>query len=330
MNIELIRKQLSDLEELTKSWSVEVATIERDLALDKVKKLYDELRFAEAVVERSVVPEDVQEPEVEVEITYYEGDDEEVQSQDELHESEDEEVSEEEETMEVISIDFGDVSIVEDEPEPEESKPEESKEKPEEKRVSASAESSLFDLDTIPVRSKSRRSAILSLYSDGVPHDEPKPTATKRLKLQPTTPPQPQPQPSTPLITPPSPQSTPEPMEFVIEEIEMDDEDDANVQSVGETFAAPAPTIADMYAAEQNSVGSVVSQPHSSINDQYIIAQELFGGDVEACEEMLAELEMMDNFEDSMIYIAENFDWNPDCEAVKLVLKLLDDKYALK
>ncbi len=307
MNIELIRKQLTELERLTKEWELgdEISIIERDIALDKVKSLYEELRFADNTIlsTESLNVED-QEAEIEVELTYYEGEDEDVQETSNLDTQEEEQQqeveSQEQESM--ISINLDDILILDedeilDTPTPrEEAKP--------------VAENSLFDMDTIPITPKSRRSAILSLYSDSVSSQ-----------------------------TPSSDSSAPRIIaeeDLIIEEIDEDkiidniieEEVEVNTtpQTIAETMTPATQTIADMYIADSATLSDSAT-PCSSINDRYIIAQKLFGGDTEACDEMLTKLETFDNFDDCMIYIVENYEWDPDCEAVKLVIKFLETKY---
>ncbi len=97
-------------------------------------------------------------------------------------------------------------------------------------------------------------------------------------------------------------------------------------------------TISDRFAS-QNSGSTIFGEFASAmptldltrdvnINDRYLIAQELFGGDMEACGDMLLNLNMMENFDDSMIYIVENFNWDPEAEATKLILSLLERKFS--
>ncbi len=288
MNLELIRTQLRELEELTQDWSVEVSDIEREIALDKLKRLYEEVRFGKTPHTEVVAPEVIAKEE-------------------ELLAATEEESTEEE--VDIISIDLEDISIIEDEEVAEEvenapaqtTEPQVAEPTP---QVESPSASSLFDLNTIPIRTQSRRSAILSLYSEGV-----------------TTPPAP---------TPPT-----EPKEgIIVENLTFEEEEQSVIESVSTPEVAPqiigdtAPTItiADMYATEQPAIIDSTA-PQGSINDQYIIAQELFGGDMESCEAMLAELESIESFDDSMIYLVENFDLDPDSAAAKLIVKLLESKY---
>ncbi len=317
MNIELIGKQLADLQSIVGEWETgaEISALDREVALDKIKALYDELRFADKTIfgtlsAQTQPEEEPEEPEIEVELTYYEGDEEEEEEQEEQEEQEEEPI---------ISISLDDIIIVDEPQTPEQE--EQQEETPQEKESPippTATSSSLFDLDSIPTRPKSRRSAILSLYSDGVP---------------PQTPPAPQPAVEEVVEMTIKEEEQKEEEEYTIEEMFVDDEPEVTAEeqtppTIAETLSSPTPTIADMFVAESTSL-SESTPPSSSINDHYIMAQELFGGDMKACEKMLSQLDNFDDFDDSMIYIVENYNWNPDCEAAKLVVKLLESKYPL-
>ncbi len=332
MNIELIRKEISELLTIVEGWSANsgVADIERDIALDKIKLLYEQLRFATPAVaapaqepQTEMEIEDNNELEVEVELTYYEGEDEDIEMESDVEEEEEneeeiedteDEVEDEDEDEPLIPFELVDISIIpeneEVETEPEEEEIEEIVIEEPQREVSTPItpiDNALFDITTIPIRQKSRRSAILSLYSDDEP-STPSPDAT------PT----------------PQPQTTPPAIEIVeeikIEEIEIEREiiDESHTHTEEPTFVT---TIADRYAEQMSSSNIASSSAPSSINDRYIISQELFAGDMQACEEMFEALEEIDNFDDGMIYIIENYDWNPDSEAAKLVVKLLEQRF---
>lgn len=317
MNTDLIRRQLSELNSLVESWSneSEVSAIERDVALDKVKSLYEELRFADrAILSTPPLPPQIEEePEIEVELTYYEGEDEEEIEEQIIEEQEPEEETEEpEETIITIELDLEDISII---PDDEPATPEPTSQRQE------SVENALFDIETIPIRPKSRRSAILSLYSDDTPATTPTSKDSQQLEIVEE------------LHIEDDTQSVAEPAPEKQEALPIIETEEKREESIpttlGETLTSDTPTIADKFASQAEGVTLSESQASSSLNDRYIIAQELFGGDMEACEEMLSTIDGMDNFDDCMIYIVENYDWNPDDEATKLVLKFLELKFPL-
>lgn len=425
MNIELIRKQLTELSALTDSWvhEAEISAIERDLALDKVKRLYEELRLATLAVTSepmdSVAPvaftseaggeedeEESQFSEIEVELTYYEGEDDEDEEEEDV-------AAEDDDFGSLISLE--DIHIIDeieetDEPQTEEEPeaepqpepmaepeptpaPEPMIEKVEEPHVERVVERVLFDINEIPIRQKSRRSAILSLYSDGPQSIIPTPSVVAPTHVEvkeeeliieemeeepiieemeeetPTMEEEPIVEEIDPLtIAPAAPSS----LDIVDELIMEDDDEEAEAETneegeeieeekieevveeeiedeelditpitiapqttistpvLGETLYSNVETIADRFAQDQmEEVTISQGVVNSSINDRYLIAQGLFGGDMSACDDMLDDLDAIENFDDCMIYIVENYDWDPDDEATKLVLKLLEQRFPL-
>lgn len=262
MNIESIKGELQRLLKITQGWQSagEVSPIERDIALDGVKRIYEQLVFSPSQVE-SVAPQGELKPEVEVELTYYQGE-EEIDGDEEGFESEEEQEEGDEPTFEL-----GDISIIADgEP--------------------TQGDGVLFDISEIPVRTKSRRSAILSLYGEN-------PTTTPHTAAVETKP-------------------EPKPLE-IVEEIPP----------------AQPETIAQRYASEiKNSTLSDNSQIGTSINDRYIIAQELFGGSMAAYDQLLSTLEKLPTFDDCMIYVVENYDWDAESEAAKLFVSTLKQRFS--
>ena len=64
------------------------------------------------------------------------------------------------------------------------------------------------------------------------------------------------------------------------------------------------------------------------INDKFSLIRDLFGGDGDAYEEVMQQLNRFDNLDDCVIYLTENFAWNPDSESVRLLMGLLERKFA--
>ena len=58
------------------------------------------------------------------------------------------------------------------------------------------------------------------------------------------------------------------------------------------------------------------------------IARDLFGGDMDACGRTIDRLNEFDDLDECMIYIAENFDWNPNSDGAKLLVDLIERKLA--
>ncbi len=255
MDINLIKSELEELIEMVGMWSEgnTVSEIEQDIAMDIVKRVYHALKS------NDITPTQIKStPEVKIE---------EEQTKEEPKIEEIIEVADE--ASPIISIDLEDVTIL----------PEELIEMDKEEAVPQPAkhitEGSLFDLDSIPTHKTSKRSAILSLYSDDVPTIQTHSTEPQHTK----------------------------PIEIV--------EDLCSIDGQETTILAQSYT-------------------SSSINDRYIIAQNLFEGDMEAYEVMISRLQEIDNFDDCMIYIVENYNWNAEDEATKMVISLLEQRFSIK
>lgn len=64
------------------------------------------------------------------------------------------------------------------------------------------------------------------------------------------------------------------------------------------------------------------------INDKFLMINDLFGGNAAQYEATIDTLNKFDDLDDCMIYIAENFAWNPDSEGAKLLVSLIERKLA--
>ena len=62
------------------------------------------------------------------------------------------------------------------------------------------------------------------------------------------------------------------------------------------------------------------------INDKFLMIKDLFGGDVARYEATIDTLNEFEDLDDCMIYIVENFSWNPDSEGAKLLVSLIERK----
>ena len=93
-----------------------------------------------------------------------------------------------------------------------------------------------------------------------------------------------------------------------------------DVQTLADTIAAPGfgrygEPIADL----RQAIG---------INDKFLMIRDLFGGDSALFETTIAALNAQPGLDDCMIYIAEHFAWNPDSESARLMMELLERKFA--
>ena len=64
------------------------------------------------------------------------------------------------------------------------------------------------------------------------------------------------------------------------------------------------------------------------INDKFLMIKDLFGGNAVQYEATIETLNEFDDIDDCMIYIAENFSWNPDSEGARLLVSLIERKLA--
>ena len=62
------------------------------------------------------------------------------------------------------------------------------------------------------------------------------------------------------------------------------------------------------------------------LNDKFLLLRDLFGGDNSLYEETINTLDSFTDLDEAMIYIAENYSWNPDCDGAKLIVDLLERK----
>ena len=64
------------------------------------------------------------------------------------------------------------------------------------------------------------------------------------------------------------------------------------------------------------------------LNDKFLMIRDLFGGDAERYEATIDTLDEFEDLDECIIYIVENFRWNPDLEASKLLISLIERKLA--
>lgn len=97
----------------------------------------------------------------------------------------------------------------------------------------------------------------------------------------------------------------------------------------------PGQTLADVYArnhrhedvAERLKNGSVHSiRGAIGINDRFLIMRDLFNGDGEACDRTIRTLDGFSDLDDAMLFIHDNFSWNPESDGAKLLIDLLTRK----
>ena len=354
MALKKIYERVSRLQSLVESWSstTNVSNIERDIVLEELRRLYDEvLNYTPTTTQSS-------EPESE---TVNEVAEDEQESEDVIEEESEQndvpEVSvvEAEPTRKSVGVSFDDAldiaallglsgddtiadaeRVVEEnreraaeiaaEQSPAEAKPEtqveveesvaaveETKEAVEETAAPAPAERTagggLFDIEDIPVRTKRGRKMI-SLYNE--PKTEPvaKEAEMKREVVSPM--PKPAPAPAQTIVpAQPAPAPVPEPQRLA-------DVMAKNVTTLADKMAEEVPTAAFNRITEiRKAIG---------INDKFLLIRDLFGGDANLYEDTITHLDEFDDLDECMIFIVENFRWDPDSEGAKLLVSLIERK----
>ncbi|MBQ5924212.1 MAG: hypothetical protein IIW97_02585 [Alistipes sp.] len=316
MGLKRIDERLSRVTTIIKGWNgnKNVPRIERDLALEELRHIYDEILdyttegaedtdeerfFVRSTESNSDVVDDFDDA---LDIDALLGIGEENESEEGAENAENEvaeeiveEVAEEveEETVEEVA----EPMVVEPEPQPEE-------------EVAQSASGALFNLDDIPVRAKSGRKMV-HLYDDGY---------TPRVAA-----PKSEPREESPIVAEVvAPKPEPQPVVATTAEEQP--------QRLGDVLGGGVTTLADVMAAsdEPTTPFNRVEELRKAIglNDKFLMIRDLFDGDAERYEATIDTLDEFEDLDECMIYIVENFRWNPDSEAAKLIVSLLERKLA--
>ena len=190
---------------------------------------------------------------------------------------------------------------------------------------------SLFELDPVDVK-RAKHRVVLSLYGDTEPVESAR-AASGKVPVEPVAE-----EPQTPVSQAAAASSL---------SAEVTEEEPAAVEPaehpvvpaengpavLGETLNADVTTVSDMIAvtAPPAAVGQepvVDLRKALCNNDRFLLARDLFGGDMALCEQTIDRLNEFDDLDECMIYIAENFDWNPNSDGAKLLVELIERKLA--
>ena len=362
MGLKEIKENLLQAAELVGDFEANGMEIDRDVALDKIRAAYESLRFLYEETARETInkrnedseeTEEDEEPEIEFEFVLPEQEDvepeeeiveeellEEEVVEEELAEEEvieeefaeeevaeeaveeiiEEELAEETVTEEVVTEEIAEEVVTEEVEEPvteeveteetavEETVVEEAEEVVTEEPKRVVAEPSLFGDDSLwgkasaPTQTQSK---IMALYDDEEAV-QPEPVAT-------------------PVV---------EPAVEVEEEVVVAPEvvvtyTEPAHQVLGEVIEAPT-TIADTITPVESvaEVGSIDTLRGAiSVVDRFMLIRDLFGDNEVLYEQTIDLLDKMDNLDDCIIYIAENFVWRPSSEGAKLIMDLLQRKF---
>ncbi|OUN58693.1 hypothetical protein [Alistipes sp. An66] len=97
-----------------------------------------------------------------------------------------------------------------------------------------------------------------------------------------------------------------------------------DVQTLADTIAPPRDVASELLRNEpvtdlRKAIG---------LNDKFLLIRDLFDGDGEAYERAIGTLNDCGDLDDCMIYIAEHYAWNPNSDGAKLLMDLLERKFA--
>lgn len=317
----------------------EVSAIERDLALEKLRNIYDLLLcVTTAAEEQEPMAESVIEliEELVDEVEEFDNTEEESAPEEPAEviaeESEEEELEEsvieliEDLVEEVEEFDNSEEEVAEEaEPEPEPEKEPEQEPEPE-----------------IEVRPKTKlaHSAILALYDDeeeDETEEEVAPAEEETNAVEEVT--DEEPEEIVIDMTEPIVEVEPEtaeqaPMvEPVAEPAAAEEEEEQPAKVVlGEVLGADQTTLADRIAADAPAdVASVANAQKSlvemiGLNDKFILLRDLFHNNHDYYEAAIDQLDEFEDIDEAMLFIHDNFQWNPNSEGAKLLVELLSNK----
>lgn len=388
MDLKNILSELHRIEKLVEGWSQKktIATIERDLALDKLKSLYEAVRFAEAV---SDLPDsedkasDLQTAQPLVNPTLEQPlspalEEPMVIDFDDMMPLEEEAVGiadKDEEPFEELPTEEQPQQEPQSEELPKEEQPKveltteervENEAETEEPTAAPAIQNSLFDLNEIPVHRRSSRRVFLSLYGEqNEAHTTKRKPKSERPDSHPEEPAEresqhplaeaireelteseefsPQhPQQESPAHQSGEAQSTENSESWNDDSIFRETEvktvpvspstPSESTPVLGEVIHADQHTLADTFIPRP-TVASSLAMPHGSLkdslalNDRYLLRKELFGDDEKAFHAALEMFDQMPSLDDCMIYIAENYTWNANSDAAKMLTELLEHKF---
>ncbi len=96
-----------------------------------------------------------------------------------------------------------------------------------------------------------------------------------------------------------------------------------HTETLGDSFA-PQQGLGDMLRREEKGVGL---EDGIGVNDKFLLIRDLFNNDVGAYNQVMHILNQFEALDDCLIYIAENYTWNPNSEGAKLLMDLLERKF---
>lgn len=192
---------------------------------------------------------------------------------------------------------------------------------------------SLFELDPVDVK-RAKHRVVLSLYGDAEPVASVAPArpASGAVEVEPVA--AEQPVAAGTSLAADAPQEVPAaPVPVAEAAVHTAVPAESGSAVLGETLNADVKTVSDLMAVTVPPA-AVGQEPVSDLrqalcnNDRFLLARDLFDGDMAACERTIDRLNEFDDLDECMIYITENFDWNPNSDGAKLLVDLIERKLA--
>ena len=348
MNYQKFVDRLSRMTALAEGWqkSESLPAIERDLMLEELRGLYDELldfKGDSGLAERvgaTIMADTATEPifddvlDIDALLGLSDVERDEPKQEEVAVEPEVEEVAVEPE-VEVVPEPEIEVEV-EPEPEPEPLPETEPMSEPEpiaepEPTVAPKGNGGLFDMEDIPVRTRSSRKMISLYTSPFAAETKPKaeePKVEPVAKQEPKTEPVIAPEPKVEAKPEPAPVPTPTPAPAPAPVAQPT----AEPVRLGDVLGGKTTTLADKMADDSAPTAAFnrITDLRKAIglNDKFLMIRDLFDGDAARYEDTITTLNEFDDLDECMIYIVENFVWNPDSEGAKLLVSLIERKLA--
>lgn len=331
--------------------------IERDLLLERLRGIYASVVAAEVVTEEervldalmgigAVGASEEQEPEMEVERIFVEEEPEveepEAESEDEICESVAEEPEEEiceseseESVCEEPEVEVEIETPAEEEAEGEVESAEEEAEVPVESVEPAEEDVEVVVVEKMPEDIDIR--AVLSLYDDEDDEEEERvEEPAEELEAEENVAAE---EPEEPMAEPEAEEEVMDvASEEELEEVGSEEEPQIVFEEapatvvLGDVLTSEQVTLADNLAEQQvvdvaAAAGASLSLRESiGVNDRYILLRDLFAGDSSYYEEAIEKLDSFESLDEAMLYIYDNFHWNPNSEGARLLMELLARK----
>lgn len=336
MELKKIEDRLSRLVAMVEGWSdlERVPLIERDIVLEELRHIYVELLDGEAV---SVTRDEAESLALEVASVAQSvvAEQESGGSAEDLGDAFDDALD----IDALLGLDSSDESVepeveplVEPEPisEPEPvAEPEPIAEPEPEPTPEPRRGGGLFDIEDIPVRTKSGR-RMIALYNTPPrpvePKSEPEPRVQREEPDQRVQREEPDQRMQREELT-----LEPESMETFVDNAAQDSPAEppkrlADVLGSGVTVLGDKMSSDDAPTTPFNRIDDI--RKAIGLNDKFLMIRDLFGGDAQKFEDTIDTLNEFEDLDECMIYIVENFRWNPDSEGAKLLVSLIERKLA--